>query len=105
MKTMRYEYKRKALGKIWGFYRNVAKKYKHTYDFSDMERNIREAVLNGYSIEKRLFRLKPTLSRWQEQGYHMAHSGKWYYAYTIDDDTITIQDACHAQNMHEETSI
>ena len=24
-----------------------------------------------------------------------------YYAYTIDGDTITIQDACHAQNMHE----
>ena len=33
----------------------------------------------------------------------MAHGKyhKWYYAYTIDGDTITIQDACHAQNMHE----
>jgi hypothetical protein len=30
----------------------------------------------------------------------MANAGKWYYAYTIDKDTITIQDACHAQNMH-----
>ena len=97
---MQYEYKRKALVRIWAFYRNVAKKYKHTYDFSDMERNIREAVLNGYSIEKTLHRRKVTLDRWQ--GYHMAHSGKWYYAYTIDGDTITIQDACHAQNMHEE---
>ena len=29
----------------------------------------------------------------------MAHSGKWYYAYTIDDDTSNIVDACHAQNM------
>ena len=33
----------------------------------------------------------------------MANAGKWYYAYTIDDETITIQDACHEQNMHEET--
>jgi hypothetical protein len=33
----------------------------------------------------------------------MANVGKWYYAYTIDDETITIQDACHEQNMHEET--
>ena len=49
---MLYEYKPKALKAIWHFYRNVAKKYKHTYDFEDMERN------------------------------HMAKSGKWYYAYT-----------------------
>ena len=101
MKTMQYEYKRKALVKIWGFYRNVAKKYKHTYDFRDMERNIRGAVLNGYLIENNLFRREPTIGRWQKQGYHMAHSGKWYYAYTIDGDTITIQDACHELNMHD----
>ena len=24
---------------------------------------------------------------------------KWYFAYTIEGDTIFIQDACHAQNM------
>lgn len=52
-------------------------------------------------IEKSLPRRTPTLARWQEQGYHMARAGKWYYAYTIGDDTITIEDACHAQNMHE----
>lgn len=23
------------------------------------------------------------------------------YAYTIEDDTITIHDACHQQNMHD----
>ena len=27
-----------------------------------------------------------------------------YFAYTIDGDTITIVDACHAQNMHEKES-
>jgi len=41
----------------------------------------------------------PTIPRWI--GYHMANTDKWYFAYTIDDDTITIVDACHAQNMHE----
>ena len=35
-------------------------------------------------------------------GWHMAHAGTWYYAYTIDGDTVTIQDACHQQNMHED---
>ena len=32
----------------------------------------------------------------------MAQAGKWYYAYSINEDTITIEDACHQQNMHEE---
>ena len=27
---------------------------------------------------------------------------KWYYAYTIEGDTVTVVDACHAQNMHEQ---
>jgi len=31
----------------------------------------------------------------------MANTDKWYYAYTIEDDTITVVDACHVQNMHE----
>ena len=26
---------------------------------------------------------------------------KWYYAYTIEDDTIKVVDVCHVQNMHE----
>ena len=33
--------------------------------------------------------------------YSNTHAGNWYYAYSIDDDIITIHDACHAQNMHE----
>lgn len=40
--------------------------------------------------------------KYKAQGYYMANTDKWYYAYTIDGDTITIQDACHAQNMHED---
>lgn len=31
----------------------------------------------------------------------MANTDKWYFAYTFDGETITIVDACHAQNMHE----
>lgn len=34
------------------------------------------------------------------KGYHMANTEKWYFAYTINGDTITIVDACHAQNMY-----
>ena len=43
---------------------------------------------------------EPTISQWT--GYHMVNTDKWYFAYTIDGDTITVVDGCHAQNMHEE---
>ena len=29
----------------------------------------------------------------------MAHTGHWYYAYSINDDVITIHDTCHELNM------
>jgi len=97
----RYIIRQEALWEIESFYLNVSLKYRHTYSYEDMERDVRQAYKGAFLIEKTLHRRKPTLSRWQKQGYHMAHSGQWYYAYTIDDDTITIQDACHTQNMHE----
>ncbi len=31
----------------------------------------------------------------------MANTDKWYFAYTIKGDTITVIDACHAQNMSD----
>ena len=34
-------------------------------------------------------------------GLNMANTDTWYYAYVIENDTITIVDACHAQNMHD----
>ena len=96
----KYVIKPKVIWKIETFYVNVAIKYRHTYSVDDMLRNSKQAYSNAHLIEKSLPRRKPILTRWLEQGYHMANTDKWYYAYTIDGDTITIQDACHAQNMH-----
>ena len=62
-----------------------------------MEKNVREAYYTIFEIERTLLRRKPTIERWR--GYYMANTDKWYFAYTIDGDTITIVDACHAQNM------
>ncbi len=94
---MKYIIKPRAARKIYTFYGNVAKKYKHAYDKDDQKRNVYDALHAMYDIEKTLPRRKPTISRWQ--GCHMANTDKWYYAYKIDGDTITIVDACHAQNM------
>jgi hypothetical protein len=64
-----------------------------------MEKNVHDAYDSIFKIEDSLLRREPTLDRWK--GYHMATTHKWYYAYIIEDDTVTVVDACHAQNMHD----
>ena len=83
------------------FYTHVAMKYRNTYSESQMLKNMDEAINAMYLVEKSLVSRRPTLNRWQKEGWNMANAGKWYYAYTVNDDTIIIQDAWHAQNMHE----
>ena len=98
MADIHYIIKPRAAQKIYSFYRNVAKKYRHTYDKDDLKRNVHDAVFSIYGIESTLLRREPTLSR--RKGYHMANTDKWYFAYTFDGETVTVVDACHAQNMH-----
>ena len=63
-----------------------------------MHKNIDDAIDGIYKIERTLLRRIPTINRWQ--GYYMANTDKWYYAYKIEGDTVIVVDACHAQNMH-----
>ena len=98
---MQYNYivKPRAAQKIWSFYRNVARKYQHTFGEEDLIRNARQAVRSIYQIELTLLRRKPLITRWKQ--YYMAYAGGWYYAYTIEGNTIVVRDACHKQNMHD----
>ncbi len=96
---MNYRISKKGFQKRNSFYQNVAKKYKHTYSEEFMHKNIDDAIDSMYEIEKTLLRRRPTISDWKE--CHMANTDKWYFAYTLKGNTITIIDACHAQNMHE----
>ena len=96
---MKHIIKPRAARKIYTFYGNVAKKYRHTFDKTDYMNNVSEALKAIYTIENGLLRRVPTISRWT--GYHMANTDKWYYAYTFDGETVTVVDACHAQNMHD----
>ena len=98
---MRHIIKKRCVKNITAFYRNVSKKYLHTYSEELMHKNADEALDAMFLIENGLLRREPTLSKWKEKGYHMANTDKWYYAYTINGDTVTVVDACHAQNMHE----
>ena len=97
----RYEVRPSASRSVWRFYRNVAWKYRHTFDTEDLVRNAQKAIRNMGRIEQSLLRRRPTLRRWQEHGWHMAKAGKWFYAYSVTDETVIIEDACHQQNMHE----
>ena len=65
-----------------------------------MHKNIDDAIDSMFRIEDSLLRRKPMLRRWK--GLYLANTDKWYYAYTFDGETVTVVDACHAQNMHEE---
>ena len=94
---MRYVIQKRCVRNITSFYRNVSKKYKHTYSLELMEKNMNDAYDNIFQIENGLMRREPTLERWE--GYHMAKTDKWYFAYTFDGETVTVVDACHAQNM------
>ena len=96
---MKYIIKKRCVQRITSFYRNVSKKYKHTYSEELMHQNADEAFDAMYQIERTLLRRKPILKRWT--GYHMANTDKWYYAYTLEADTVTVVDACHAQNIHD----
>ncbi len=95
---MKYIIRKRCAQKITSFYRNVSKKYKHAYSEELMHKNADDAFDSIMQIERSLLRREPTLKRWA--GYYMANTDKWYFAYTIEADTITVVDACHAQNMH-----
>jgi len=47
----KYFYTKRTAAKIRSFYRNVAKKYRHTYSYENMERNVRDAFFAIYAIE------------------------------------------------------
>ena len=94
---MKHIIRKRCAQKITTFYRNVSKKYKHTYSQELMEKNVHDAYDSIFQIERTLLRRKPTISQWA--GYHMANTDRWYFAYTIHGDTITVIDARHAQNM------
>lgn len=96
---MEYKINRAVYVKIRSFYRNVAKKYRHTYSVENILKDTQKARESILKIENGLLRRKPTLSR--RKDYLMANTDKWYFAYRIDGDTIYVEDACHSQNMHE----
>jgi hypothetical protein len=85
--------------RIVSFYNNVARKYKHTYDFSLMRKNKQDAINSINRIENGLLRRTPTIQEWK--GLYMANTDKWYFAYRIEGNTIFVEDARHSQNMYE----
>ena len=66
----------RASDSIRSFYRNVSKKYCHTYSYELMTKNITDAINSMYQIENGLQRRTPTINRWKGKGYLMANTKK-----------------------------
>ncbi len=66
---MKHIIRKRCAQKITTFYRNVSKKYKHTYSQELMEKNVHDAYDSMFQIENGLLRRKPTISQWA--GYHI----------------------------------
>lgn len=98
---MNYKISKNALNQIKKFYRNVAKRYKHTWTKEDVKNYTFVTKQSIYQIENGLIRRSPTISRWE--GLYMAttQDRKWNFAYRIEGNIVYIEDACHSQNMHE----
>ena len=56
---MNYRIKKRCLSKITTFYRNVSKKYKHTYSQELMEKNVHDAFDSIYHIPVLPFSPRP----------------------------------------------
>ena len=69
---MNYVIRKRCAQKITSFYRNVSKKYKHTYSLELMEKNVNDAYDSMFQIESTLMRRQPNIIRWK--GYHMANT-------------------------------
>ena len=69
---MKHIIRKRCAQKITTFYRNVSKKYKHTYSQELMEKNVHDAYDSMFQIERTLLRREPTISQWA--GYHMANT-------------------------------
>ena len=70
MKQYKYFYTKQTAAKIRSFYKNVAKKYRHTYSYEDMERNIHDAFFAIYAIERTLRRTQARQDAGQEGCLH-----------------------------------
>jgi len=60
---MKYVIRKRCAQKITTFYRNVSKKYKHTYSLELMVKNVNDAYDSIFQIEKTLQRREPTMAR------------------------------------------
>lgn len=69
---MKYVINNVTISNIQNFYQNVSQKYRHTYDYNDMHRDVDNAIDSICQIENGLLRRQPTISRWN--GLFMATS-------------------------------
>lgn len=88
-----------CIEKSYHFIEMLLRSIGNTHSYENLNSDYKKVCSSIYKIENGLLRRKPTISRWN--GLFMANAWKWYFAYRIEGDTIYVEEACHAQNMHE----
>ena len=83
------------------FYLNMHRKFRNSWGVEEIHNLIDKAVDSIYEIENGLQKKAPTISRWKGLFMATSRDRKWNFAYRIEEETIYVEDACHAQNMHE----
>ena len=76
MADYRYIIKPRASRKIFSFYQNVAKKYRHTYDKGDLKRDVPTTYADATALE-RDFGFTPKITL--REG--LRHFAEWYKEY------------------------
>ena len=87
------------------FYLNMHRKFRNSWGIEEIHNLIDNAVDSIYEIEDGLQRREPTISRWNGLFMATSRDKKWNFAYRIEGETIYLEDACHAQNMHESKNV
>jgi hypothetical protein len=92
-----------AYEKIYSFYLNSATKWKYTWSIEDAHNFIDKICNEAENIMGLEIRNEPIIQSWVNYKVAYSRNTKWYFAYTIENNEIHIQDANHAQNMSDQS--
>ncbi|KAA6301519.1 MAG: hypothetical protein EZS26_002263 [Candidatus Ordinivivax streblomastigis] len=92
--------KTKAFMKIYNFYLNVAKKYKHAWSMEESIRHVEKVTQEAYKVGTQLSKREPYFRpNWRNYSVDYSKATGWYFAYRIENDTIYVEDAENYRNM------
>jgi hypothetical protein len=88
-----------AYRKIYSFYLNTAKKWKYTWSVENAHEYIDKVCYEAENVMNLEQKNDSIIKAWVNYKVAYSKNVKWYFAYTIENNEIHVQDANHHQNM------